>query len=107
MELGHPGSLADDTERVNVAVADVGPVVEPDTELEGGLRGRHELALIDFHQAVKALHRRDGRLAHSDGADEVGLHERDLQLTAEAFDEAERSQPARGAATGDDDTSFA
>ena len=107
MELGHPGSLADETERVDVAVADIGPVVEPDAELEGGLRGRHELALVDIHQVVEALHRGDGGLAHAHGADQIGLHQGDLELTAQPLGEAVGGQPACGAATGDDDTCFA
>src|SRR4051794_19577459 len=102
MELGHPRSLTDDSEGVDVAVAEVGPVVEPDTEFESGLRGRHELALIDFHETVEALHGRDRGFTHTDGADQVGFDQRNFELSAQSLRETVRSQPARGAATGDD-----
>src|SRR5262245_12087706 len=92
---------------MNVAVADVGPVVEPDAELEGGLRGRHEFALVDLHQGVEALDRGDGGFTHAHGAYQVGLHQDDLELCTQPLDEAVGRQPARGATARDDDARFA
>jgi hypothetical protein len=95
--------LARQAEGMEVVLADVAPVLELDAELEGGLRGGHELLLVDAQQLVVGEQRRDGGLADADGADLVGLDEPDVERLAEHLGQQGGDHPAGGAAPGDDD----
>jgi hypothetical protein len=106
VKVGHPGGLADITERVDVTIAEPIPVLERNPKLEAGLCGAHELALLDAEQRVKRPERRDSRLAHAHRANLIGLHQRDVEQGAQLLREHGRHCPAGGAASGDDDAFY-
>lgn len=60
-------------ERVHVALADVAPVEEVDTELVGGVGRRHEGGFIDAKHFVERAKRGKRRLAHPHDAYFLGL----------------------------------
>jgi len=103
LEAGRPVVLAGHPEAVEVVLADVAPAFEVDAQLEHGLRLGHELLLVDAAQLVEGQQRRDRGLADADGADLVGLDQRDGQALAQRLGQARGCHPAGGAAAGDDD----
>ena len=107
LEARRPVVLAGGAEGVNVVFAAVAPIFKSDAELERGLRGGHELLLVDSQQAMKRHERRNGRLAHAHGADLIGLHQPDVEQLAERFRQTRGHHPARGAAAGDHHASHA
>jgi hypothetical protein len=104
LEACGPVVLAGLAEAVEVVPAHLAPALEPDAQLEGGLRGGHEGLFVYAQQAVEGLQRRDGRLAHAHGADLVGLDQRDVQQRAQRLGQPCSDHPACGATACDDDT---
>ena len=86
---------------MNVALADLAPVLEGDAELERGGGGAHELLLVDAEQAMKYADRRDRRLTDSDGADLIRLDQHDVEDSMELVRHRRGGEPAGGAAAGD------
>ena len=64
--------------RVKIAVALLGPVNKLDSQLEGSAHCGQHVGLINADQLVESQERRDGRLAHADDANILGLHQRDV-----------------------------
>ena len=104
LEPGRPMILAGQSERMEIAVAAVAPAVEQDAELERRLRRAHEIGLADAEHAVEQRERRNGRLAHTDRTDRVGLDQRHLGDGPKRISDRGGGHPAGGAAAGDDDT---
>ena len=107
LEARGPVVLAREPEGVDVVLPHVAPVLEADAELEGGLRGGHELLFVDVEQLVEGQQRGDRGLAHAHGADLVGLDQADVQRLAQRLAQAGRHHPAGRAAAGDDDAPHA
>ncbi len=63
VELDGLDIQAEGSERMQVAVAQAGPVDELDGQFEAGLGGTHELALVDAEHGVEGQDRRDRGLA--------------------------------------------
>ncbi len=103
LEAGGPMILARQAERMEVALADILPVVEHDAELEGRLGRPHELGFVDAEQAVVRDERRNGGFADADRADRVGLDERDVDDLAQRSRDRSGGHPACGAAARNDD----
>jgi hypothetical protein len=101
VELAQPGGFADLAERVDVAVADLAPVLERDAQLEGRLAGAHELGFVEIEQGVEGACGGDGRLPHPDGADLVGLDQGDVQQRPQLPRQGGGGHPAGRAAAGD------
>src|SRR5688572_31259500 len=102
MEVAEPGGLPMLAERMQVVIADARPVLEEDSELEGGGRRAHELLLVDAQEAVECADGRNGRLSDTDGADLLGLHQRDVQQIPELLRESGRRNPPGSAPARDD-----
>src|SRR5262245_34920263 len=81
-------------------IADARPVLEPDAYLEGGGALTHEVLFVDAEQAMERNDGWYGRFTHTDGADFLGLHQRDLEQLAEMRRQRDRGHPAGGAAAG-------
>src|SRR5262245_2644986 len=103
MKLAQPRRLAVPSKRMNVRIADVRPVLEPDAELERCSGRAHELLLVDAQQLVGHTHRWNGGFPDSDGADLLRLDERDVEQLAELLRNGGRRHPTGSAAAGDDD----
>ena len=103
VELPEPGVLAVSSERVDVAIADLCPVLEQNAELERRGGGAHEFLLVDSQQLVEGAHRRNRRFADADSADLFRLHQCDIQQAAELPRKGCRRHPTRGAAARDHD----
>ena len=104
MERGGAGIVADRSEAVHIAVADARPVAELDAELEGALRGTHELGLIQPEcLRVERSDVRHGRFADADDADLVRLHQPHLAASVQMPDQCRRRHPAGGATAHHDD----
>ena len=56
-------------EGVDIGVADPAPVAELDTELEGGMGERHQLALVEAEALIEEAHMGQGGLADAHRAD--------------------------------------
>src|SRR6476661_4923312 len=87
-------------ERMDVAVADPGPVAKLDAELVGRVGGADEIILVDVEQAVEQVDLRNRRLADADRADLLRFDELDGEGRDLADDprQAGRRHPAGGAA---------
>ena len=95
--------FADGAEGVHVAVTFAPPVHELDPELEGGHGLADELVLVDAKHVVEEHDGGDGRLAHADRADVLGLHQGDLDPRPHHLGQRRRRHPARCAAAHDGD----
>ena len=95
--------FADGAEGVHVAVTFAPPVHELDAELEGGLGLADELVLIDPQHVIEEHDGGDGRLAHADRADILGLDQGDLHPRSHHLGQSRRGHPARRAAADDGD----
>ena len=63
---------------VKIAVTLLGPVDKLDSQLEGAAHCGQHVGLINTDQLVESQERRDGRLAHADDSNILGLHQRDI-----------------------------
>ena len=104
LETSAPVIVTRGAEGVEVVLPNVLPVLEIDAELEGGVRGRHELRLVDAEQVVEGVQCRDRRLAHADGADFLGLHQLDIELLAQQLAHEGGHHPAGSTSASDDHT---
>src|SRR5215208_243137 len=94
--------LADDSERVDVAVAFTQPVDELDAELERGLAALHELGFVELDQLIVFLDRRDRRFADADGADRFAFDQLEIVEALEQFAEQGGGHPTRSTAANDE-----
>src|SRR5690606_4859779 len=104
VEVTRPGGVADVAECVTVAMTQLAPVLELDSQFEGRLRCAHNLALVEPKQHLEGAKCRDRRFADANGPDVVGLHERDVEQGTELLCQRRGRGPAGRAASGDDDT---
>jgi hypothetical protein len=96
-----PQVLADDAEAMEIALALAPPVPELDAQLERPLRLAQEVVLVEAEQLVELLDGGDGRLAHPDRADRLGLDEDDLVQPLEQARAQRRRHPSGRPAAGD------
>src|SRR5690349_18832334 len=89
------------TELVEILVARLAPVLEFDAQLEAGLRGLHEVALVDAEHLVEELKGRDAGFADADGADLIRLDQRDALRALHGLRQRGSCHPAGGPATDD------
>src|SRR6186713_1963357 len=89
------------TELVEVAMSRLAPVLELDAELEAGLRGLHEVPLVDAEHLVEELQRGDGGFADTDGADFFRLDQRDALRILHGVRQCGSGHPAGRAAADD------
>jgi hypothetical protein len=61
--------LAEDPERVQVSIADLSPVNELNTKLEGRVRGPHEVGYVKAQPLIEVVDGRYRRFADANGAD--------------------------------------
>ncbi len=94
-----------ETEGMDVAVADAGPVHELDAQLVGRIGRADEVVLIQAQHLIEQNQLRDGRFANTDGADLLRFDEFDLEARQLSKDLRERGRghPAGGASTDDHD----
>src|SRR5690606_15712197 len=83
VKAAHPRGPADVAEGVDVAIAEARPILELDAELERRLRRANELELVEAEQRMEAANRGDRRFADADGADVLGLDERNVDDRAQ------------------------
>src|SRR5690606_18502969 len=96
--------VAEEPERVDVAVAEPSPVDELDAELDRPLGRAQELVLVEVEHGVEVDDRRDRRFAHSDRADRVRFDQRDSPAAVvEEARKRRRGHPSRGSPADDDD----
>src|SRR4051812_23630617 len=100
LEIGHPDRFSDGSEAVEIAVADLVPILEFDAELERRVCRADERLLVDAKQAVKGARGGNGGFPHADGADIVGFYEGDVDQLPKLLDERGCRDPAGGAAAG-------
>ena len=103
LEPGRPVVAPGVAEGMEVFFAVAFPVLEFNSEFEGGLRFPHEIGLAYADQAVEQHQRRDGSLADSDRADGITFDQRQIDRIAHGVGDGCGSHPARGAAAGHDD----
>src|SRR5260221_9470684 len=83
---------------MEIAIADLTPIIELDPELKGRLRLPHELGFVDAEQVVERSDRRDRALAHADRSDRIGLNQGNLGQAAERLAQRGSGHPAGSAA---------
>ena len=103
LERGQLDVLAEAPEGMHVAVAEEGPVLELDAQLEGALGLAQELVLVDAEHRVEANDARDRGLTDADDADLVGLDHGDRHPGIRDLCQRCRRHPAGRAAAEDDD----
>src|SRR5690606_32625850 len=103
-EFGDPRLHTHCAERMEIAVAGLGPVFERDAEFEGGAAGSHESALIDSQQVVKAASRRDSRFTDSHRSDRIALYQRHVNKAAKLAGDGSGRNPGGRTATCYDHT---
>src|SRR3569833_4039400 len=82
-------------EGMDVAIAQAAPVHELDSEFVSALGRAHKLVLIELQQGIEVQELGDGRFAHPDCAEFLGLNQLDMQAGgAEHFCEGGCSHPA-------------
>ena len=85
LETGCPVIRSGITKGMNVFMVDIAPVLERDSQLEGGLGCRHELLFLDIEQPVIPDQWRNGRLTNADGSDLVRFDQCDVEHLAHGF----------------------
>ena len=87
---------------VQIALANMAPIVEFDAEFERAARFADKLSLIETEHAVQPSDLRNRGFANADRADGFRLDQRDLDGGAEHTGHGCRSDPAHGPASDDD-----
>ncbi len=96
--------LADDAERMKVRIAALMPADELDAQLVGAVGGADEFLLVDAEPLDESDERRHRRLANTDRAELLGLHQLDLaKLALEVMAKHRGREPPGGAAADDYD----
>ena len=103
VDIGDVVWSAKAAERVEIAMAKLGPIDKLDAELERALRGFDEFVFIDAERAVEHPYRRDRRLAHANGADFLRLDQCDLAAMLKRVRQDSSRHPTGRAATDDHD----
>src|SRR5579875_3424472 len=88
---------------MDVAVADLAPVVELDAELERAIGFSDEFRLIDFQQAVEGREVRNGGLADADRANLLRFYQDDIDRATEGLGDRGGTHPSRGSTADDGD----
>nr|WP_217272219.1 hypothetical protein [Sphingopyxis sp. BSNA05] len=93
---------AEIAERMPVAVSDLQPVTEFDSEFESGLGFPDKVDGINFQQLEKFEDRRDGRFADADGGNGRGFDQRDFGVVAGKDTSQQTGCGPTGCAASDD-----
>ena len=69
---------------MDVAIANLPPVIELNTQLKRSLGFTHKFLLINIHDAMKITHGGNRRFAYTDSSYFIRLDQRDIEQTAQS-----------------------
>ena len=103
VKINGPVVLSNDTEAVDIAIPQLPPVDELNSEFERCLRIPHELVFVQIEQAIEQIDHRNGGLSNANRGNLIGLHKCDRVVSLEYFCECRCSHPAGCSTPNDND----